>query len=334
VSPARLASLAYELAATPVRDEDLASELAVAPSRVASLSRGRVRHFAADGIGPSDLAASAARAALASAGLESAAVGFVIFSTNTPDYTFPGSACLLQAALGCGEVGCLDVRAACSGFVVALDLAARYVSSGTYDHVLVAAGEVPSHQNRFDGVDPELACLTGDAAAAALITTGDGPLAILAARVRMDGRRHPLLWCEFPASRHLTSTGARRGGRLTRAAIEAGKIYPIVDYAGLRTAALQELPGLLEETLAEARLDHVDAIIVTHVDPQTEMEVGKALSPRAGRVVASDTVYAYSASLPMALARALERGVVGSGETVALATAGAGASWAIAILRV
>jgi 3-oxoacyl-[acyl-carrier-protein] synthase-3 len=328
-----LASLAYELAATPVRDEELARELGIDVARVASLARGRIRCFAADGIGPADLAANAARSALARAELTPADVDFIIFSTNTPDYTFPGSACLLQAAIDCGEVGCLDVRAACGGFVTALDLATRYVSSGTYRRVLVAAGEVPSHQNRFDGIDPELACLTGDAAAAAVISAEDGTPQLLAARARMDGRRHRILWCEFPASRHLTATGARRGERLTRSAIEAGKIYPIVDYEGLRTAALEGLPPLMEAALAEAGLDGVDATIVAHVDPHTEQEVGAALARRSGRLVLSDTVYSYSASLPLALARALERGDVKNGEAVALATAGAGASWAVAILR-
>jgi 3-oxoacyl-[acyl-carrier-protein] synthase-3 len=328
-----LASLAYELAATPVSDDDLARELGIETARVASLSRGRLRRFAADGIGPADLAAKAAQAALAHTGLTPADVDFVIFSTNTPDYTFPGSACLLQAALGCDQVGCLDVRAGCSGFIVALDLARRYVASGTYARVLVAAGEVPSHQNRFDGVAPELACLTADAAAVAILSAQDAAPAVLAARARTDGRLHRLLWCEFPASRNLGSAGVQRGERLTRSAIETGKIYPVADFAGLREAAVRELPRLVEEALAEARVDRVDAAIVAHVDPGTADAVATALSPRTGRVVPSDTVYAYSASLPLALARALERGDLRKGETVALVTAGSGASWAVAVVQ-
>jgi 3-oxoacyl-[acyl-carrier-protein] synthase III len=174
VRPARLASLAHELAGSPVDDETLAGDLQTAAQRVSELSKGRLRTFAPDGVGPADLAVPPARSAIAAAGLELHDLDFIIFATNTADYTFPGSACLLQGLLGAPVVGCLDVRAVCSGFVVALDLARRYVASGTFRNVLVAAAEVPSHQNRFDGRMIELTCLTGDAASAAVVTAGAG----------------------------------------------------------------------------------------------------------------------------------------------------------------
>jgi 3-oxoacyl-[acyl-carrier-protein] synthase-3 len=331
---ARIASLGYELGSALLDDESLAKTLGIDVTRVAELSKGRLRYSAPDGVGPADLAAGAARRALADAGLTANDIDFIIFSTNTPDYTFPGSACLLQAALACATVGCLDVRAVCSGFPVALDLARRYVSLGVYERVLVAAAEVPTHQNRFDGVDPQLACLTGDAGTAAIVVAGDSSMAVLACRAACDGSRQGVLWCEFPASRHLESCGVARGERLTRSAIESGKIFPIADFAGLREVALEGVPEVFEELLVEAALTSVDALVVAHVDPRTEAELGERLAPTTKRVFASDTVYAYSASLPLALARAVEAGALERGETVALLTSGGGASWGGCIVRV
>lgn len=334
MGPTRLASLAYEFGAEPLDDIRLAADLGLALDRVNALSRSRLRYSAPDGTGPADLAAAASRRALRNAGMAPQDVDFVIFSTNTPDYTFPGSACLLQAALGCRTVGCLDIRAVCSGFVVALDLARRYVAAGVYGRVLVAAAEVPSHQNRFDGIDPELACLTADVGCAVIVREGSGPTEILAARSACDGSRYRALWCEFPASRNRESRGVARGERLTRAAIEEGRIFPIVDFQALRALALEFVPRILEEAIAEAGLGGVDAAVIAHLDPGAEMELAEALRGRVGRVLERDVVYAYSASLPLALARALEAGTVRSGETVALLTAGGGASWGACIIRV
>ncbi len=240
----------------------------------------------------------------------------------------------MQAAIGAPPVGCLDVRAVCSGFIVALDLARRYVVTGTYRRVLVAAAEVPSHQNRFDGIDPELAVRTADAAAVALVDAGDGPLGVLSCRARTDGRRYELLWCEFPASRHIGKGGVARGERLTRQAIEEGKIYPRADFTGLRSAALAELPPLVNEALHEAGIERADALIVAHVDPATERELAERLAECAARVDIPAYAYCYSASLPLALAQAIEGGRVETGETVVLATAGGGASWGAAVVRV
>ncbi|RMD84755.1 MAG: 3-oxoacyl-ACP synthase, partial [Candidatus Dadabacteria bacterium] len=156
---ARITGLEVELAPEAVADETLAAEIGIALENVRTWSHGRERFFAPDGTGPADLAAAAARRLLQAASLDPRDLDLIVFATNTPDLTFPGSACLLQAQLDAAPVGCLDVRCQCCGFLVAAELAADLVGLGTYGRVLVAAGEVPSHQNRFDGVDAELACM-------------------------------------------------------------------------------------------------------------------------------------------------------------------------------
>lgn len=332
MKPARMASLGYELA-TPVDDAELADVLGCTAAEVERMGRGRLRTFAPDGVGPSHLAAGAARKALAAAGREAGDVDFFIFSTNTPDFTFPGSACLLQAEIGARTVGCLDVRSVCTGFLVALDLARRYVATDTYRRVLVAAAEVPSHQNRFDGVAPELTCLTADAGTAVLVEGGAAPVSLLACRARTDGRLYRQLWCEFPASRHMRGPTVKRGERLTREAIEEGRIYPTADFDALRATALEKIPAILDEVLSEAGIQTVDAAIVAHVDPDTEAAVAERLGGRVGRVIESSQLYCYSSTLPLALARSVEIGSIGAGETVALVTAGGSASWGAALVR-
>jgi 3-oxoacyl-[acyl-carrier-protein] synthase III len=105
----------------------------------------------------------------------------------------------------------------------------------------------------------------------------------------------------------------------------------------VRTARLShlsyELPGLLDRALDEASLKTVDVVLVAHLDPQTEDALALSLGSECGRVIHSDLLYGVGASLPLALARETEAGRIGAGESVALLTAGSGASWGAAVLR-
>jgi 3-oxoacyl-[acyl-carrier-protein] synthase-3 len=323
VGSARLAALDYELPATAVTDEELAASLGIDVSAVADLARGRARHLAPDGEGPADLAARAVTRVLERQGLGYGDLDLIVFATNTPDYTFPGSACVLQGILGMSGLGAMDVRAHCVGFLAALDVAARFVATDTYQRVLVVAGDVPSHMVRLDGRDPQLACLTADAAAVALVEAGSGPGEILTAVHATDGRLHRQLWCAAPASRRSWGEGIARGMRITHDDIAEGRIYPTVDLSALRETALARVPEAFAAALAAAGLDRVEATVVCHLDPGTG----------AGRIIRSELLYSLAAALPSALARAQAAGQVASPCHVALTTAGSGASWGTAIVR-
>jgi 3-oxoacyl-[acyl-carrier-protein] synthase-3 len=274
--PVRIATLRYDLPGAPVADAALGAETGMSLSDIQSWSRGRLRHEAPDGEGPADMAARAAAAALESRGIDASGIDLLLFATNTPDYWFPGSACFLQSLLGAPGIACLDVRSQCTGFVIGLDVARRFVATGAYDRVLLAAGEVPSHHNRRDDGAPALTCAMSDAAAVALVEEGEGEGAILAAACATDGRRHQSYWCEAPAGRNVENTGFSRGQRLTSEMIASGAIYPRADLAALREIALAEVPGILRRALDEAQLSEADAAIVAHVDPSTELAIGDA----------------------------------------------------------
>ena len=330
---ARIAALAGGRPATNIDDDTLARTLGVDGAHVRGLSRGLTRASAPDGEGPSNLAAPLASAALASAGVTPSDVGIIVFATTTPDMTFPGSACLLQALLGVKNQACVDVRSQCTGFLTALDVASRFVATGAYERALVAAGDVPTHVNRYDGETPELAILTGDGAAVALLERGSGRGEILSTVTRTDGTRYREFWCEFPASRHLVRRNAARGERVTRDAFLAGALYPRADFAALRKTALAEVPKIADEALARANVQRADALLVAHVDPTVEDALAESLASRAGRVLRRRAAYSFGSTLPLMLAEFDREGEVRAGETIALVTGGAGASWGAAVIK-
>jgi 3-oxoacyl-[acyl-carrier-protein] synthase III len=329
-----ITSIEAELPAAVVADDELSAVCGIDADVVRRWSRGRERRESPDGIGPAALAASAAARALAARSLSPADVDFLIFATNTPDMFFPGSGCLLQSALGCRPIGSLDVRSQCTGFLVALDTAWRFVATGMYDRVLVAAADTPSHFNARDGRTPHLTCAMGDAAAAVLVEAGDGPGRILAIRTASDGSHHTDYWCEYPASRFREGTTIPERNRLPASKVAGGLHFPSADLDRLRDLALAKLPQAFEDALARSGLSAVDATLVAHLDARVEDELPARLGSAAGRIEISDQLYAGGASLPVLAARLVSSGRLASGDTIALATSGSGASWGCGIVRI
>ena len=81
----------------------------------------------------------AAKKAIEAAGTTAAEIDFIVFATLSPDYYFPGCGVLLQRAMGMKQVGALDVRNQCSGFVYALSVADQFIRGGMYKNVLVVS---------------------------------------------------------------------------------------------------------------------------------------------------------------------------------------------------
>lgn len=333
VGSARISALLGTAAAEVVSDAELASRLGLTSEEVRERSRGLLRTSAPDGDGPAAMAAPVTESLLAGLGVLASELSMIVFATTTPDITFPGSACLLQARLGVAGNACLDVRSQCTGFLAALDVAQKFVASGTYGRVLVAAADVPTHIVRYDGQEADLAILTGDGAAVALVEPGPGRGEILASRMLLDGSRFEEFWCEFPASRHLGHRGVARGERMMPAAYFDGRIYPRVDLDRMRATAIERMPSVFDEVLTQAGMDGVDVTILAHLDPGVEDAVAASLSGRGGRILRRRMAYSFGSALPVALAEAGENGQIEEGETVALLTSGAGATWGATVLR-
>lgn len=334
VRSVRITALEAELPAAVVGDDELAGELGIGADVVRQWSRGRMRRESPNGEGPAALAARAASRILASRAIDPKSIGLVVFATNTPDMFFPGSGCLLQAALGCGTVGALDIRSQCTGFVAALDASWRFVATGMMDRVLVAAADTSSHFNARDGRSPQISCAMSDGGAVVLLEAGSGDGEVLAAIVHSDGARYRDYWCEYPASRFREGSTLPERNRLPASKVAAGLHYPLAELDRLREVALTRIPEVFAEALARAGLTSVDATLVAHLDARVEQELPKLLGEGAGRIETSEFLYVGGASLPLLLAHAREAGRLRSGQPVALVTAGSGASWGCAVVRV
>src|SRR6186997_3051154 len=136
----------------------------------------------------------AAKIAIERAGLTPQDIDFIVFATICPDYYFPGCGVLLQRAMQMKEIGALDVRNQCSGFVYALSVADQFIKTGMYKNILVVASEKHSMGLDFSTRGRNISVIFGDGAAAVVLQpTEEQGRGILSTHLHSDGENAEML---------------------------------------------------------------------------------------------------------------------------------------------
>ena len=130
----------------------------------------------------------AAKIAIERAGITPQDIDFIVFATLSPDYYFPGCGVLLQRAMKMKQVGALDVRNQCSGFVYALSVADQFIRSGMYKNILVVGGEIQSSALDKSDEGRSSAVIFADGAGAVVLSrTNSEKSGILSTHLHADG---------------------------------------------------------------------------------------------------------------------------------------------------
>jgi 3-oxoacyl-[acyl-carrier-protein] synthase III len=258
-----------------------------------------------------DLAARACLLALDDAGRSGAEVDQVIVSTFTPDRITPGLAPEVARLIGAPQASAVDVNAACAGFLYALDQAAALVESGRASVVLVCGAEALSRVTDHD--DRSTAVIFGDGAGAVVVAGGeDLDLGVGGFVLGADGEQADLLYAE-------------RDERMLR--MEGREVY---------RHAVRRMVGASREALARAgrTVDDIDLFVAHQANARIiETAAAELGVPREKVAINVDrTANTSSASIPLALARAEDEGLLHPGDTVALAAFGAGFVWGAGIV--
>ena len=170
---ARISSLATYVPPRVLTNADLEKMVDTNDEWILQRTGIRERHLVDPGVATSDLAAEAAREAIARAGLTPADIDFIVVGTTTPDMLFPSTACLLQAKIGAVNAWGYDLFAACSGFTYALTTAAQMIAGGGSRRALVVGADVMS--SIIDYTDRTTCVIFGDGAGAAVVEASDDP---------------------------------------------------------------------------------------------------------------------------------------------------------------
>lgn len=284
------------------------------------------RHVMAADETTSDLCAHAARQALGRAGVEAAQVDLLIVATDTPDYISPATANVVQHKIGAVNAGVFDVNSACSGWVSALDSAARHIMTDDEIQYVLVIGAYG--MSRFvDYTDHYTCTLFADGAGAVLLGAGDRP-GFLAGKRLARGDFHDAL-------------GIYTGGvacPVTPAAVNNG--VPRVQFVRKFPATFnaENWPPLIRVTAAKAglSLDEIDFYLFTQLNLNTIKMIMEIIEQPLEKThwVMDKWGYTGSACIPMALDDALERQVGPKpGDNVLFIASGGGISMACTVWR-
>ena len=288
------------------------------------------RHYVEKGEGPSDIAIPATKQALNAAGLKVSDIDFIIFATSTPDFYAPGSGCLLQEKMGFNEIGALDIRVQCSGFIYGLSIAEQYIRTGTFKNILLIGAEVQSTAMDLTNTGRDTAIIFGDGAGAAIISATDEDRGVLSTHMHSEGKYLKELWLESPAS----NAGYPR---INREALDEGKQFLKMNGKEVFRHAVTRFPEVINEALEANNLtsENIDLLIPHQANLRITQMVQKRLSLRNEQVFSNIHKYGNTtaATIPIALAEAFNEGKIKDGDLLVLAAFGAGFTWASAIMK-
>ncbi|MCX2573331.1 3-oxoacyl-ACP synthase III family protein [Pedobacter sandarakinus] len=288
----------------------------------------------------------AAKIAIERAGITANDVDFIVFATLSPDYYFPGCGVLLQREMGMGEIGALDIRNQCSGFVYALSVADQFVKTGMYKNVLVVGSEKHSFAMDFETRSRNVSVIFGDGAGAVVLQpTNEQGKGILSTHLHSDGADAEILAMYYPgshANKWMKDKPAfpeqELGGLfMTPEILESGAALPYMDGPAVFKKAVVKFPEVIKEALAANHLTEkdIDLLVPHQANLRISQYVQQLLGLRDDQVFNNIQKYGNTtaASVPIALCEAWEAGKIKDGDLVCLAAFGSGFTWASALIR-
>ncbi len=283
------------------------------------------RHIARDGETTCSMAATAARAAMEKAGVQAGQLDGIVLSTATPDRWLPATAVDLQAELGATRAAAFDIGAACSGWLYGMTVAEGMIATGVAETILVVGSEKMS--SIVDWKDRATCVLFGDGAGAVILQRSRTGKGILSTFMRSDGKLADLLY--RPAG----------GAAIPMSAQVLEDRSHLVRMAGREVFkhAVRSMSEAADRALDGAKLNGNDIdLLIPH---QANVRIIEATAKHSG--IPMEKVYVNvdrfgntsSASIPIAIDEAVEKGVIRDGSTVLLVAFGAGFTWASMIVR-
>jgi 3-oxoacyl-[acyl-carrier-protein] synthase-3 len=173
-------------------NEDLSALVNTTDEWITTRTGIKTRRIAAKDEYTSDMAARAALAAMEQAKVSAKDIDLILVATASPDMIFPATACFVQTKIGASNAACLDVSAACAGFLFALEIAQQFITSHTYDTALVIGAEKLSSITNW--TDRNTCVLFGDGAGAAILQHRGSAHGVISTHIGSDGNYADILW--------------------------------------------------------------------------------------------------------------------------------------------
>lgn len=281
---------------------------------------------------PSTMGTKAARVAIERAGITPDDVDFIIFATLSPDYYFPGPGVMVQEQLGIKEIGALDVRNQCSGFIYSLSVADQFIKTGMYKNILVIGAENHSGGLERSTRGRGVTVIFGDGAGAVVMQRNEKEGAgILSTHLHSEGQHAKELALEGPSTLRWVPEIIEANDP------EDASYYPHMNGNFVFKHAVTRFLEVIGEALMTNKCQPTDIdLLVPH---QANLRISQFVQKKLA--LSDDQVYnnimrygnTTAASIPIAMSEAWEERKIKEGDLVCLAAFGSGFTWASALIK-
>lgn len=306
------------------------------------------RHYAdRTGETTTTMGVEAAKIAIERAGTTAKEIDFIIFATLSPDYYFPGCGVLVQRAMQMKEIGALDIRNQCSGFVYALSIADQFIKTGMYKNILIIGSEKHSFGLDFTTRGRNISVIFGDGAGAVVLQPAEKEgQGIMSTHLHSDGESAEVLAMYNPGTHanHWVKEKLADYNEaemadmfMSKDMIDNGQNFPFMDGPAVFKKAIVKFPEVIIEALSAN--GHTTADLDMLIPHQANLRISQFVQQKLG--LKDEQVYnniqkygnTTAASIPIALCEAWEEGKIKEGDLVCLAAFGSGYTWGSALIR-
>ncbi|MEE8456463.1 MAG: beta-ketoacyl-ACP synthase III [Acidimicrobiia bacterium] len=295
-----------------VTNDDLATVIDTSDEWITS--RSGIKERRVSHVNNSDMATLAGKRALAASGLQPTDLDYVIVATCTPDRQIPSSAAYVQAKIGADSAAAADINAGCSGFIYGLSMAHGLIATGTAERVLLVGSEQISSYLNLD--ERSTAVLFGDGAGAVIVEASRDDSGIKSMSLGADGN----------GAEYLTATGL---GTELIGADEPKAI--VMDGMQIFKGAVVRMGDGTVNAAKEAgwEIGDIDLVIPHQANARIIDAVRRRIKADESRVFVNIHKYGNTsaATIPIALAEAVDEGRVSPGAKLVFVAFGAGLTW-------
>src|SRR6476660_8011046 len=285
----------------------------------------RQRHIVDKGMATSDLAIAAAKGALEERGIPAAEIEAIFLATVTPDMLFPATACIVQDKIGAKGAWGYDISAACSGFVYALQTAAKFVESGAHQRVLAIGADVMSSIINYE--DRATCIIFGDGAGAVVVEPATDDNYVIDFVHEVDG--------SGACSLDMPGCGSRNPA--SHETVDKKMHYVHQDGQAVFKYAVRKMAEASETVLSRNGFKGSDVtLFVPHqANRRIIMSAADRLGLKEDRIIINIDEYGNTTAgtIPLALESARQQGRLKKGDLVLIAAVGAGFTVGATLLR-
>ncbi len=317
----KIAGTGSQLPKRVVTNAELAKTVDTSDEWIFTRTGIKQRYLVSDGETNLDLAEGAARNAMDMAGVDASDIDLIVVGTTTPNQVFPNMGCLLQERLGAGDCPAFSLEAACTGFIYALSIADKFVTTGSSKCALVLGSETLS--SIVDWSDRSTCVLFGDGAGAVVLKPSETP-GIRSTHLSANGKYKDLLFLESGISNGFDN-------------LKSGRDFVQMKGNEVFKVAVRTLGRIAKTALEHNNMtkDELTWLIPHQANIRIIQAAAKMLDMPMERVIQTvqDHGNTSAASVPLALDAGVRDGRIKRGDTLLLEAFGGGFTWGAALLE-